>query len=282
MRVLLSSHKGEQAHDIYVDLAEDACFARKHQGVMVWSADPGSTAPDLDDDDPYFRGGVVYVRTTEEHDPSADLSHALRRFVSRDVVLVPDSGSWVGVTQSHPCVSIEWTDGVYDVFSMLMAIDGATRVLVEYSYNEATEGHPWSPSSRHPRRLFELVTDIAKSAPRWGLYPWFEVHGVDLIHPDDVDVVRALQPSGKVLRLMGENDGFLELGYGSTLFRGRPKLFVAVGGPVQDIGAPVTLTDGCAAEVVGITWHHKRGEVMYQLQIEGKVRSKRYWASDFS
>lgn len=164
MRVLLSSHKGEQAHDIYVDLADDACFARKHQGVMVWSADPGSTAPDLDDDDPYFRGGVVYVRTTEEHDPSADLSHALRRYVSRDVVLVPDSGSWVGATQSHPCVSIEWTDGVHDVFSVLMAVDGAARVLIEYSYKRFVEDQRWDPSSRQPRRLFELVADIVKPA----------------------------------------------------------------------------------------------------------------------
>ena len=33
----------------------------------------------------------------------------------------------------------------------------------------------------------------------WGLYPWFEEQGRDLIHPDDLSKVRDLQPNGKVL-----------------------------------------------------------------------------------
>ena len=43
----------------------------------------------------------------------------------------------------------------------------------------------------------------------WGLCAWFEELGTALIHPDDLDVVRALRPNGKVFRVVDADDAFL-------------------------------------------------------------------------
>lgn len=117
---------------------------------------------------------------------------------------------------------------------------------------------------------------------RWGLYPWFEEHGTDLIHPEDLATVRALMPNGKVFRVMGEDEGFIRLSYGDIEFRARPSLFKELAGEVHGIGEAITLTDGRTGEVIGIQWHHQRAEPMYQLSIEGKKKSNRYWNSDFT
>ena len=120
----------------------------------------------------------------------------------------------------------------------------------------------------------------SKSA-RWGLYPWFEERGANLIHPDDLTAVRALVPSGKVFRIAGDENEFIRLSYGNKEFRALPSLFQEVLFSIREIGETVTLKDGRKAEVIGINWHHQRGEPMYQVRIDGKNRSNRYWNSDF-
>lgn len=116
---------------------------------------------------------------------------------------------------------------------------------------------------------------------QWGLYPWWEAHGVDLIHPDDILTVQKLNPGSKVFEMTTEEGGFIRLRYGNTEFRARPSIFKPVSATIHDIGQTVTLTDGRSGEVLGIMWHHKRNEPMYELRIEGKKKSKRYWNSDF-
>jgi hypothetical protein len=117
---------------------------------------------------------------------------------------------------------------------------------------------------------------------QWGLYPWFEEHGPQLIHPDDLALVRALVPNGKVFRVIGIEDDFVRLSYGETEFRARPSLFKAVDGEVHGIGESVILKDGYVGEIIGVQWHHQRGEPMYQLRVDGKRKSNRYWNSDFA
>ena len=117
---------------------------------------------------------------------------------------------------------------------------------------------------------------------RWGLYPWVEEHGADLIHPDDLATVIDLLPHGKVFRLVGEEGGFLRLRYGDSEFRARPSLFKPVVGNVRGVGEVITLLDGRKGEVLVVQWHHQRGEPMYQLRVEGMKKSSRYWNADFA
>lgn len=121
---------------------------------------------------------------------------------------------------------------------------------------------------------------MGKTNPRWGLYPWFEEDGSELIHPDDLATVKRLMPHGLVFQLLGEGDGFIRLSYGDVVVRVRPSKFQEVIADVRTVGEAVRLVDGRAGEVIGVQWHHKRAEPMYKLCMEGKKKSKRYWNSD--
>lgn len=116
---------------------------------------------------------------------------------------------------------------------------------------------------------------------RWGLYPWFEECGTHLIHPEDLAVVRTLVPGGKIFRVMGEDEKFIWLSYGEIEFRALPSLFKEILGKVHGIGESIVLKDGRKGEVIGMQWHHQRAEPMYQLRVDGKKKSNRYWNEDF-
>lgn len=116
----------------------------------------------------------------------------------------------------------------------------------------------------------------------WGLYPWFEEHGANMIHPEDLLLVRAITPSGKVFQKTGEDGDFIRLRYGTVEFRAKPSLFCLVDATIHGIGTTVSLEDGGRGEVTGIHWHHQRSEPMYELRVEGKKTSRRYWNSDFT
>lgn len=116
----------------------------------------------------------------------------------------------------------------------------------------------------------------------WGLCPWFEEDGTELVHPGDVEVVRALQPYGKLMQVVGRSDRYVRLRYGATEFRIQPTMFSPVPVRPRSFGEHVRLRNGETGEVVEIRWHHQRAAPMYQLVIQGKKRSKRYWESDFA
>ena len=116
---------------------------------------------------------------------------------------------------------------------------------------------------------------------RWGLYPWFEEDGPELIHPEDIAIVRSLLPNGKVFQQSSVEGDYIKLRYGDVEIRVRESLFRPLPVCPRSIGSTVTLKDGRVGEVVGIQWHHKRDEPMYQLRIEGKKKSFRYWEADF-
>jgi len=66
------------------------------------------------------------------------------------------------------------------------------------------------------------------TAGTWGLYPWFEEHGAELVHSDDIDEFRKLSPYGKVFLRTGEDNGFIRLAYGDRTFHVKPDLFQPV------------------------------------------------------
>lgn len=121
---------------------------------------------------------------------------------------------------------------------------------------------------------------MSAGAAVWGWCSWSESRGTDLVPSDDLAAVRALQPGGKVLRLLGDEAGFVRLGYGAVTVRMRPSLFHVVDVLVHEPGDALVLADGRGAEVLDVHWHHQRAEPMYRLRVAGKVRSRRYWNAD--
>lgn len=122
-----------------------------------------------------------------------------------------------------------------------------------------------------------IVKDTTK---KWGLYPWFEEHGVELVHPDDLAAFRSLMPNGKVFELETEGN-FLALRYRDRRYRVKPDLFNPVDPPLYDFGQRVIVTaTGDEAIVDEIHWHFQRREAMFFLVQKGRRLTKRFWAKD--
>lgn len=119
---------------------------------------------------------------------------------------------------------------------------------------------------------------------RWGLCQWFEEHGTDIVHPDDLEAFRRFLPNGKVFQCLCQEGDYLVLRYGDLRFRVRPLLFKPVPVPSTKIGDRVRIRSNgevLPAVITGMAWHFQRSEPYYSVTVNGKERSKRYWQSDF-
>lgn len=117
---------------------------------------------------------------------------------------------------------------------------------------------------------------------RFGLFPWSKEDGMGHIHPDDRQAVIDLAPTGLVFECVSESRPYVVLRYGNQQIRVKPELFRPVENPKKRIGQEVVLKkDGALGTIVDIMWHYKENAHMYFLEINGKKKSKRYWAEDF-
>ena len=96
----------------------------------------------------------------------------------------------------------------------------------------------------------------------WVLFPWFEEHSNE-VHPEDLLTARAVQPYGKVLQVVGVEEGFVVLAYRDERIRVRPGLVKVVSEPVVGRGGIVTLADGRTGEVLEVNWHANIAEDIF-------------------
>ena len=117
---------------------------------------------------------------------------------------------------------------------------------------------------------------------RSGLYPWFEEHGLELVHPEDLERFKALLPYGKVFEIGASVEGYLCLLYGAESFRVKPDLLKEVPQAKYRIGDKIEVRgkEGLG-EIIDIMWHDKQAKPFFQIALNGKKQSKRYWESDF-
>ena len=118
----------------------------------------------------------------------------------------------------------------------------------------------------------------------WGLYQWFEEHGLELIHPNDLDAIRNLMPNGKLFEVTDNDGEYLTLRYGNHTYRVNPSLFKLVATPPFTFGDVVRIRKGgsvISATICDILWHFQRSEPYYHLAINGKRLTKQYWFKDF-
>ena len=120
----------------------------------------------------------------------------------------------------------------------------------------------------------------------WGLYPW---HGQSeaerqLVHPQDLERLKALWPYCKVLERLGEatERGFILLRYAESVFRVRPELFQPVSTPAFDFGGEVRLRKDAerTGVIVAIYWHYKQARPFFLLRLGMKRSLKRYFAEE--
>lgn len=65
---------------------------------------------------------------------------------------------------------------------------------------------------------------------KWGTYPWFVEHGIDLIHPDDFEAFKQEANNSKVFECIKERD-YIILKYNNNFYRVRDMLFKPVPAP---------------------------------------------------
>ena len=121
---------------------------------------------------------------------------------------------------------------------------------------------------------------IGNEASGWALCPWFEEHGTDMVHPEDVPIIRNVCPYGKVFRVEGQADGFTLRSYGTARFRIKPHLLIAVDEAKYAVGEIGTRAGIGEFQVTGVYWHHRDARPYYTISVEGRRKSKRYRADD--
>lgn len=116
---------------------------------------------------------------------------------------------------------------------------------------------------------------------KWGTYPWFVEHGVDLIHPDDFEAFQHESNNSKVFECIEEGD-YITLKYNNNCYRVKDKLFNPVPAPKYHFGEIVKIKEnGEEAVITDIMWHYNRQEHYYFIAVRCKKRSRRYLASEF-
>lgn len=117
----------------------------------------------------------------------------------------------------------------------------------------------------------------------WCLYPWFESHGIEHIHPEDLSAFRDLKPNGRLFANLGIDGDYMVLQHAEKLFRVKPSLAKFVPAPAFSYGAAVRVINGDEirlAVVREIIWHFQRNEPFFLLEVEGKASSRRFWSSE--
>jgi hypothetical protein len=118
------------------------------------------------------------------------------------------------------------------------------------------------------------------------LYPWFEEHGVSLVHPDDLEALRRLRPDGKVFDLVGHEGSYTVIGYKDLQYRVRPDILRVISNYPDarlSFGKTVNIIEANSpAVIVDIFWHYKYDRPFFILSVDGKLKSRRYFDNELS
>lgn len=119
---------------------------------------------------------------------------------------------------------------------------------------------------------------------KWGLFPWFEEHGVEIVHPDDLDRIRLLVPYGKVFQCTESDGQWTTLRYGLDTFRVKSNIITSVPEPAKKIGDEVLIRQAekvLSGVVCDVLWHFQKSQPYFHVSVAGGKLKKRYWLEDF-
>jgi len=119
---------------------------------------------------------------------------------------------------------------------------------------------------------------------RFGTYPWFLEHGLDMIHPDDLERFKKESNNCKVFERVDVNDNYMTLKYGDNIYRVKDNLFREVKPPKFFIGQKVGLLnkEDQNGIITDMFWHYNNEEYFYFLEVNGKKKSRRYLESELA
>ena len=119
---------------------------------------------------------------------------------------------------------------------------------------------------------------MEKFLKTWGLYPWFEEHGANLVHPHDL---LSFEPNNtRVFYCKNIEHEYLVLQFGHFEYRVKPINYKEIEKPKFIFNNQVTTRSGYSGKIVEIHWHYKDNRHYYLLELQGKKSSKRYFEEE--
>ena len=125
-----------------------------------------------------------------------------------------------------------------------------------------------------------------KTDPKYGYYPRWPENGNDWVHPEDVELVRQMIPSGRVFRRDGQRGPFVVLHYGDVRLRVKPALWIEVPWEGFEIGDWVEVLSrgmqntpriGVIREML---WDDRAEGIAYQVQETDQLVPEFYRCED--
>lgn len=105
---------------------------------------------------------------------------------------------------------------------------------------------------------------------KWGIYPWFVEHGIDLIHPDDFEAFKQEVNNSKVFECIETGD-YITLKYNNNSYRARDTLFKPVPAPKYNFGKVVKIKEKEEEAVItDIMWHYSKHQHYYFVSVKNK------------
>ncbi len=115
---------------------------------------------------------------------------------------------------------------------------------------------------------------------KWGIYPWFEELGVELIHPDDIEAFRKEVNTCKIFLCIEEGE-YITLKYNNNYYRVKEKLFSPKPTPKFDFGQMVRIKySNEEVKITDIMWHFNKQEHFYHVLAGNKKKTRRYFDSE--
>jgi hypothetical protein len=125
-----------------------------------------------------------------------------------------------------------------------------------------------------------------KTDPKYGYFPRWPEDGNNWVHPEDVDTVRSMIPSGRVFRREGTAGDYTLLRYGNMTIRVRPTLWQEVVPEGLEIGDWVEvisrgmLNEPQTGTIREILWDDEQQAIRYQISAAGRPIERLYARED--
>ena len=113
---------------------------------------------------------------------------------------------------------------------------------------------------------------------KWGIYPWFLEHGIDLIHPNDFETFKQEANNCKVFKCIANGQDYITLKYNNYYYRVKDNLFTPVPAPKYDFGKIVKIKKNKEnAIITDIMWHYVKHQHYYFVSDKNKKNQRDIW-----
>lgn len=113
---------------------------------------------------------------------------------------------------------------------------------------------------------------------KWGICTPHDI--INKVHPEDAEKFQKTFYFQNIVRLVGEEGGYIKINYAEHIFRVKPELLHEIAKPKFSVGEKVIVEsqgERKQAVILDDNWHFKQAEHFYFVSVNGKKRTRRYF-----